>query len=130
MLELCQTRCGHPILRIAAAHRVLCTTYDLANLRSATGEAAETILSLSTEVLEILCANHQCRVQMLRGSAKLEWSWVPYLVRNVGIPDYPTLTADQSRAREASAVHSILLLGHLSAVKGFLVIFYFKGFVI
>ncbi|KAG3029838.1 hypothetical protein PC119_g6489 [Phytophthora cactorum] len=117
---IAKTRCGHYILRLSATHRVLCPTYDLEFLLSAKGDPADKILSLIVKVLEVLAINHQCRVQMLRGSMKADWFWVPVLAKNSMIPGFLESDGEQSEGakhREESTADTIQLLGHLSAVK-------------
>ncbi|KAG3119798.1 hypothetical protein PI125_g1691 [Phytophthora idaei] len=86
----------------------------------AKGDPADKILSQTVKVLEVLAINHQCRVQMLRGSMKADWFWVPVLAKNSMIPGFLESDGEQSEGakhREESTADTIQLLGHLSAVK-------------
>ncbi|KAG6583140.1 uncharacterized protein IUM83_05970 [Phytophthora cinnamomi] len=117
---IAKAHCGHVILRLSTAERVLCSSYNIDHLISTQGDPSIGVSHLSIQLLEALAANQQSRVQLLRGSAKLEWSWLQQLVKSVILSDCSPSdeeTGDARRSLEVSAVHTIQMLGHLSAAK-------------
>lgn len=81
------------------------------------GDAAASVQRLSITILEILAANHQSRGQLIRGSAALEWSWIPLLTRCAIIPDCWSHDADADSIT-VTAAQTIQMFGHLSGAKG------------
>ncbi|KAE9129472.1 hypothetical protein PF010_g4185 [Phytophthora fragariae] len=112
--------CGHVILRLSTADRILCSSYDTSYLISAKGDPATSVLHLSIRILEILAANHQSRGQLLRGSVALDWSWIPLLTRSAILCGRRADDADvddTSRTAASTAAQTIQMFGHLSAAK-------------
>ncbi|KAE9339889.1 hypothetical protein PR003_g10784 [Phytophthora rubi] len=112
--------CGHVILRLSTADRILCPSYDISYLISAKGDPATSVSHLSIRILEILAANHQSRGQLLRASVALEWSWIPLLTRSAILSGRRADDADvddTSRTTASTAAQTIQMFGHLSAAK-------------
>ncbi|GMF38148.1 unnamed protein product [Phytophthora fragariaefolia] len=100
--------------------RISCSAFDTALMISAKGSPATNIWRLSIQVLERLAACHQSRGQLIRGSAKLDWSWISHLTRYAVLPDFCPDDAEAPTSwsvMESSAAHTIQVLGHLSAAK-------------